>query len=275
MKEEKIVPRVMEDVMHLHFNCYLEGRKATDKLMAQDDYRKAIYKSMKGYYIAYGCCLNFIEGKMKDAVGNILERKLYRQEVKRCGRMATEEMDRLLSFIKRTMVEYEAFGGDDYQYWQDIVDAMESRFLPKIQRLQDVMETYMKKFSLGDEKFRASICVVTAMLHYAIGTVYKDIRANLQEETLIDINDIFPDGDGKKILAWWSKMEEAVIYTDKEINFDESKACHRALESFVILFSKTATFRMPMRLARKQRALRHPEVDWKAIEREEKLRKSE
>lgn len=263
---------VRRRMMRVHFNCYLEGRKATKALMAQDSYRKIIYKSMKAYYIAYGCCLNFIQGKMKDAVGNILERKLYRQEVKRYGRMATAEMDRLMTTIRTTMVEYEVYGGDDYQYWQDVVDAMESRFMPKIERLQIVMRDYIAKFDIGDEDFRASICVVTAMLHYAIGTVYKDIRANLLEETLIDVNDIFPDGDGKKILALWSKMEELVIYTDKEINFDESKACHRALESFVILFGKTATFRAPLRYARQQRALRYPDIDWKAIEKEEKLK---
>lgn len=34
-------------MMHLHFNCYLEGKKATNELMAQKDYRKTIYRGMK------------------------------------------------------------------------------------------------------------------------------------------------------------------------------------------------------------------------------------
>lgn len=251
-------------MMHLHFNCYLEGSKATSELMAQDGYRKIIYRGMRAYYIAYGCCLNFIQGAMTDAIGNILEKNLYKREVKRCGRMAMAEMDRLMSVIKSTIVEYEVFGGDDYQYWQDVVDAMESRFIPKIDRLQTVMANYMRKFKLGNEDFRSSICVVTAMLHYAIGTVYKDIRDELLERTLADVNDIFPSGDGAGILHWWKKMEDLVIPADKEINFDNSKSCRRALESFVILFSKTATFRMPMRYARQQRAFRYPDIDWEA-----------
>lgn len=255
--------------MQIRFDCYLEGRKATNKLMSDVDYRKMIYKSMKAYYIAVGCCLNFIQSKMKDAIGNILERGLYRQEVKKCGCMATAEMDRLMGLIKSTITEYEVFGGDDWQYWLDVVDAMEERFVPKIERLQFVMKDYIAKIDKGDDFFRSSICVVSAMLHYAISTVYKDIRKDLLEQTLIDIDDIFPNGDGKNVLKWWLKMEDLVIRTDKEINFDNSKSCHRALESFVFLFSKTATFRMPMRLAKKLRALRHPGVDWKAIENSE------
>lgn len=65
-------------------------------------------------------------------------------------------------------------------------------------------------------------------------------------------------------------MEELILPTEKVIDFNESKSCYRALESFVVLFNKSATFRMPLRFAKQQRALRHPEIDWKKKEREDK-----
>lgn len=185
--------------MRIRFDCYLNGRKVTAELLADKYYRKLVYKAMKPYYLAMGCCLNLVSSKMTDAIGNIVERKLYRQEVKYCGRMATEEMDRLISQIKSAIAENEVFGGDDYQYWQDVVDAMEDRFRPKIVRLQTVIKKYIEKFDVGNEDFRASICVVSAILHYMKGTVFKEVREDRLKDLQIDINDVFADADGTTV----------------------------------------------------------------------------